>query len=147
MFDFNSFINTLYKPFFIENLSTLQISFIWVCILLLANSLIFIIISFVRFLVEKYYFVNFKKNNNLYKESFSNASSNEEKQLKKKKIYKESGNIFLMLFGFSVILYLITSGFPLEIKSFIIKSIILMQIILAALMCLALGTYNILKNK
>jgi hypothetical protein len=147
MFDFNSFINTLYKPLFIDNLNTLQISFIWVCILLFSNSLIFIIISFIRFLVEKYHYINLIKNNKKYKESISDASLNEEKQLKKKKIYKESGNIFLMLFGFSVILYLITSGFPLEIKSFIIKSIILMQIILSALICLALGTYNILKNK
>lgn len=145
MFDFNSLINKIYSPLAIDNLNTLQISFIWICILLLANSFIFIIISFIRFLVEKNHYTNLIKNK--YESNNSESLSEDEKTLEKNKIYRDSGNIFLMIFGFSVLLYLVTSGFPIEIKSFIVKSIILMQIILAALMCLALGTYNFLKNK
>lgn len=44
----------------LDNLSALQISIIWACILLSINGIIFLAFSIINYFIEKYYFIKIK---------------------------------------------------------------------------------------
>ncbi len=52
-FDLHAFLNILFLP--IEHLNTFQISILWACLLIFANGTIFLVFSFITFLLEKYH--------------------------------------------------------------------------------------------
>ncbi len=52
-FDLHEFLNIIFLP--IEHLNSFQISIMWACILIFTNGTIFLVFSFIAFLVEKFH--------------------------------------------------------------------------------------------
>nr|QBN23284.1 hypothetical protein [Acinetobacter baumannii] len=61
MINYMEYIDKVNQMLPIDNLTALQISIIWVCILLFSNGVIFVIFSLITFFIEQYHLIKLKK--------------------------------------------------------------------------------------